>query len=167
MRTAGRILLSGIGINKSLALSNTTKMPTTRFVNSGGVGQRGRTTFSRYFSTDIARCTTAPRCLVGKERSAIQRGKTGAARPAIIWNAGISNNSPPRTEIPGATGYNGEQEHDEAKGLLLQATHKPSQSELIRWCGVVQLLQDDRGRDERSRGDLLLGQCSPLICQFL
>jgi hypothetical protein len=43
IRTAGRILLSGIGINKSLALSSTTKMPTTRFVNSGGVGQRGRT----------------------------------------------------------------------------------------------------------------------------
>jgi hypothetical protein len=43
---------------------------------------------------------------------------------------------------------------------LLQATHKPSQSELIRWCCIVQLLQDDRGRDERSPGGLALGQSS-------
>jgi acyl-CoA synthetase (AMP-forming)/AMP-acid ligase II len=54
------------------------------------------------FDDEMARCTTVPRCLVGKGRSAIQRGKTGATRPAIIWNAGISSSSPPTIEIRGA-----------------------------------------------------------------
>jgi hypothetical protein len=117
----------------------------------------GGSTFSRYFSTDMARCTTA---LGWQGAIAIQRGKTGAERPAIIWNAGINNNPPSENRNSRCDGHNGEQEHDEAKGLLLQATHKPSQSKLIRWCCVVQLLQDDRGRDERSRGGLVLGQSS-------
>jgi hypothetical protein len=48
------------------------------------------------------RCTTAARCLVGKERVAMRRGKTGAELPAIICDAGIMSSRPAKIEAPGA-----------------------------------------------------------------
>ena len=75
-------MLSGIGINKSLALSSTTKMPTTRFVNSGGVGQRGRTTFSRYFSIDVARTEAL---MDGVPSGIAVVSESGIAHPEQLW----------------------------------------------------------------------------------
>jgi len=58
---------------------------------------------TRYLSTGKDRCTTAARCLVGNERLAMRRGKTGAGLPTIIWNAGIVSSRPATIESAGAS----------------------------------------------------------------
>ena len=46
--------------------------------------------------------TRAARCRVGKGRAAMEPGKTGVGRPAIISNAGIMSSRPATIETPGA-----------------------------------------------------------------
>ena len=60
----------------------------------------GRLNVVTYLSCGMDRCAIAARCLVGKERVAMRRGKTGAALPAIIWTAGIISSRPAMIESP-------------------------------------------------------------------
>src|SRR6267142_2446737 len=92
MIRAGRILLSGIGVSMSRALSIKPAMPTTRLVASGVVGGADRPPFQ-----DIL---------------------------ALGWRA---------------------------ERRLLEAAHQPIQGHVTCRRLVVQLLQDNRGGDERSR----------------
>ena len=105
---AGRMLLSGIGINKSVALSNATKMPPTRFV--GGQDNPAEPPFE-YFSTEMARAGSAKITVAG--RSVIQRGRR-ERRTSNHLDAGISI-APADDRNSWCDGDDGKQEHERPK----------------------------------------------------
>jgi len=104
-----------MGVNISRVLHIITAMLTARLVASGGV---------------MARWTTAPRCRVGIGRAAIQRGKTGAGRPAIILE---------RRDQEQKSAYQGNSwcGSDRAERLLVQIADQPIQGEVTGRCLVV------------------------------
>ena len=75
--------------------------PTTRFVASKGVRQRGRTTRSRPCRTGMSRSMRRASRGVSTLWPAMMPGRTGAGRAITIWIAGYTSKTPMNGDAPG------------------------------------------------------------------